>query len=198
MKLLAFGDIHANTPAIKHLASTIKKHQPDLLICHGDISIFENHLQTTLKKLALFKKQLLIIHGNHESEQQLSSACKRYPDITFLHKKIKTINNIVFIGYGGGGFSRTDPGFEQFIKKNEQKIKDKNIVLITHGPPYTTKLDTLNNEHVGCQSYTAFIRKHPTTVLALSGHIHENFGAQDTLGTTMLLNPGPYGKIIEL
>jgi len=34
--------------------------------------------------------------------------------------------------------------------------------------------------------------------LALSGHLHENFGAKGRLGKTILLNPGPYGTMIEV
>lgn len=197
MKLLAFTDIHASNKAIKELTKKIKKYEPDILICCGDISIFEHHLENTLKKLAELGKPLIIIHGNHEREDLLKKACAKYKNVEFLHKKIKKIGNVLFVGYGGGGFSRIDEGFEQFVRNITKKIKKDKIVLLTHGPPYGTKLDYIYQHHAGCMSYRKFILKNKNTILALSGHLHETTCAKDKLNNALLLNPGPFGMVIE-
>lgn len=198
MNLLAFTDIHASNKAIKELANKIKKHNPDILVCCGDISIFEHHLESTLKKLAGLAKPLIIIHGNHEREELLKKACAKYKNAEFIHKKTKKINDIVFVGYGGGGFSRIDEGFEQFIRNKTKNIKNNKIIFITHGPPYGTKLDYIYQHHAGCESYRKFITKNKNVILALSGHLHETTGAKDKLNNALLINPGPYGVIITL
>ena len=198
MKLLAFADVHASRKAIKYLAETVKKNNPDILVCCGDISVFEHGLEKTLKKLAQLGKPLLIIHGNHEREEKLRKECTKYANVEFIHKKTKQIGEVMFVGYGGGGFGIADKGFEQFARKITQKIKKEKIILITHGPPYGTTLDYIYQRHAGCTSYRKFITKHKNTILAISGHLHETIGTQDKLGKTLLLNPGPFGMVIQL
>jgi len=81
----------------------------------------------------------------------------------------------------------------------KEKITKKKIILITHGPPYKTKLDYIDylKEYVGCKSYTTFIKKYKP-ILALSGHIHETFGKKDKTGQTEIINPGANGMIIKI
>ena len=198
MKLLAFVDVHANTSALKRIEEQAKRHNPDLLVCCGDISIFEQNIDRIIEKLGAIKKPLLLIHGNHESENIVKKLCERYDNIFFLHKKTKEIGNFVFIGYGGGGFSQIDKGFEKFSKTIEKKIIGKKTVLLTHGPPYKTALDVVYDEHVGCMSYTKFIKANQNIVLSVSGHIHDTAGRKDKIGKTTIINPGPKGMIISI
>ncbi|MBI4141431.1 metallophosphoesterase family protein, partial [Candidatus Woesearchaeota archaeon] len=104
----------------------------------------------------------------------------------------------LFVGYGGGGFGNIDKGFETFTEKIQENIKNEKIILLTHGPPYGTKLDHIYKHYAGNISYRKFITKQKNTILAISGHLHETIGAQDQLGSTLLINPGPYGVVIEL
>src|SRR3989338_9859935 len=184
MKIFAFTDVHGNTKALKKIEATVKKQKPDLLVCCGDISIFDHYAERTLKKLASLHKPLFLIHGNHDSETKIEKLCKQYKNVSFIHKKIKMFGNLLFVGYGGGGFMRIDKEFEKFARKIEHKIKTENIILLTHGPPYKTRLDYIYGEHVGCVSFKKFIISHPKTILALSGHIHETAGAQDKIKKT--------------
>ena len=69
---------------------------------------------------------------------------------------------------------------------------------MTHGPPYGTLLDLIDDDHVGCQSYTSFIEKNKIP-LHLCGHLHENFKVIDEYKErTAIINPGPDGMIIEI
>lgn len=198
MKILAFADVHGSTTAFNKIDTAIKKYKPDILVCCGDVSIFEQHLDLIIKKIAAFGKQTLVLHGNHESAEIMKKLCARHENIIFMHKKIKEINEITFVGYGGGGFCQTDKEFEKFADAIENKIKGKTAVLLTHGPPHKTKLDKISDEHVGCKSFRKFITKNNNVILAISGHIHETAGKQDRIGNALLINPGPWGRIIEL
>lgn len=193
MKLLAFVDIHGSITALNRIEYLVKKHNPDILLCGGDVSIFEQYLGIILKKLASLKKPLYIIHGNHESENTMKKLCERHNNVFFIHEKIKEFDKFSLAGYGGGGFSQVDKRFEKFAKK----IHGKNMILMTHAPPYKTKLDHVHNTHVGCKSFRKFITTN-NVILAISGHIHETAGKQDKIGNTLLVNPGPFGVIIEL
>ncbi len=195
MKLLIFTDNHGSLTSINKVIK--KSKNIDLVIQAGDISVFEQNLDYLLKKISKIKQKILILHGNHESESMLRKECTFYDNIIFFHKKIKKINDILFIGYGGGGFSLRDKNFERFTRKNSKIIKkNKKIVLIIHQPPYGY-LDLVMKEHTGNKSFTDFIKKYQP-LLVVCGHLHENENQQKKLGKTLIINPGINGRIISL
>lgn len=197
MKILAFVDIHGSLHALKSLEATVKKEKPDLLINLGDYTIFEQDIEVLSAKLARIHPVQLLIHSNHESQDASAFMAKRH-GWTFLHKSTALVDDILFIGYGGGGFSTVDPAFERWSKTLKPKLKKaKKVVLLTHQPPHGTVLDHLWGAHVGNTSFTQFLKKHPVD-LALSGHIHETATKTGKLGKTTLCNPGPLGKVFEL
>ena len=199
MKILAFTDIHGSITKLKKLQQKVKKNKPDIILCLGDFTLFKHHIDNILRKINTFKTPTYIIPGNHETASILKKLCQKYKNLHFAHKKIIKIKQYTLVGFGGGGFSTTDKEFEKFIKANKKKITKKKIILITHGPPYKTKLDYIDylKEYVGCKSYTTFIKKYKP-ILALSGHIHETFGKKDKTGQTEIINPGANGMIIKI
>jgi len=199
MKILAFTDIHANKQAIRIIKEAIKKDKPDLVVCCGDISVFGRGLQDMLKAMDTFGLPVYLLHGNHDSLQTVKSYCTKTKQLTCIHSTLHWLGETLLLGWGGGGFSYTYPEFDAFVKKHEQDIKKaKHIMLITHAPPYGTKLDVVHAQHVGSKTFAKFIKKHKNAVLALSGHIHETFGKHEKLGKAVIVNPGPNGVLIEL
>ena len=200
MKLLVFTDIHTSTKAFVRLQKNIAKWKPDLLLCCGDFTVFGHDLHKTLKKLAGLKKPLLLIPGNHEDIKETRNACKMYKNIINIHGKQHKVGDVLFLGWGGGGFALVDREFELKAKQWENAVrKAAKVVLVTHGPPYNTNLDKIVGESCGCKSIAKFIKKFKNKLTyAFSGHLHENFNKEDQIGTCRLLNPGPYGKLIEL
>ena len=93
-----------------------------------------------------------------------------------------------------------DKHFNKVGKKFEKKVKkskDKKIILVTHAQPYKTKIDRIMDEPCGNKSIKKFILKvKPDLVIA--GHLHENAGKEDKIGKIKLINPGPFGKIINI
>ncbi|HLC98942.1 MAG TPA: metallophosphoesterase [Candidatus Nanoarchaeia archaeon] len=196
MKILAFVDTHGNNRALKSV--TEKAGSADILICAGDVSVFEQDLDKIMKKLDRIGKPVLIIPGNHESEKSLKSLCKKTKNIVYMHKGMLRLKDITFIGFAGDGFSLTDPEFERWGNKIQPHLKKKDkVVLITHAPPHKTKLDVIMGSHTGSKSIRKFIEK-VDLVLAIAGHIHENAGAEDMIKGTKVVNPGPYGKVYEV
>jgi Icc-related predicted phosphoesterase len=211
MKILAFTDIHGSSKHLGYISGhetlklldrfkkEIKEKKIGLVVCTGDFTLFGDHIELLLKKISQLGTEVLLIHGNHEDEIEVKVLSKRYPNIEFLHKKMKRIGDYVFIGYGGGGFAKRDPEFVHTMKKLTEKLsKNDKIVLLTHGPPFGTKIDQRPGYgHVGNQDYREFIEKH-NVVLALSGHIHEGFGKQQKIGKALVMDAGPEGKILTL
>ncbi len=200
MKILAFTDLHLSSVAFKKIKSKVKKQKPDLLVCAGDVSIFEQGLNFILNKLNKLKKKTLMLHGNHETDKVLRKLCKKYKNIIFVHKKQYRQGNHIFLGYGGGGFSLTEPDFYKTGKKFQKIIKNnknKKIIFITHAAPYRTKLDLIVGSHCGNKTLKHFIIRNKID-LYICGHLHENFGKKDKIKGTEIINPGPYGKIIKI
>ena len=199
MKILAFTDIHGSLHAIKRIEQKVKSQNPDLLVCAGDISIFEHGIIGILRRLNRLNREIVMIHGNHEDDSTFRKLQTLFKNIIFIHKKHFIKGNLLFIGYGGGGFSIVDKEFEKIgNSKFKQTIKnnhDKKIVLVTHAPPYRTKLDKLVDGHCGNKSIKQFVEKSKIEYL-ICGHLHENFGKEDKIGKTKIINPGPFGKII--
>ena len=196
MKLALFTDPHESLVAIKEVEK--KAAHADLIVCAGDISIFEQELEAFLTRINKMGKTVLLIHGNHEGFHITETLCQGLKNLVFIHKKLHRIGNYVFIGFGGGGFDDFDPDFEKFIEKNRAKLHPSDrLVLVTHGPPYGTKLDLIGKRHCGNKSYTKCI-KELQPVLYVCGHFHETFGVKDKLGKTILINPGPKGELVEI
>ena len=72
MEILAFVDAHGSLSALRELKK--KAARADLLVCAGDISIFEHGLVRLLYELNKINKPVLIIHGNHETEEILKKS----------------------------------------------------------------------------------------------------------------------------
>jgi hypothetical protein len=198
MKLLAFVDVHGNKRALKSIISKSKKKNPDLLICAGDISLFGRDLKKIISQFKKLDKPLIILPGNHEEGENLRKICSKFKFIIYLHKASYKINDYLFFGYGGGGFSMKDKGFERLSEKFRKTIKKEKVILVTHAPVYRTRLDIIPGlGHRGNKSIRRFVKK-VKPVLVICGHFHENNGVVDTLGKTIIMNPGPYGKIIKV
>lgn len=197
MKILAFVDTHGNKASLHRLVE--KSKDVDIMACAGDISNWGEHLEELIKILEKASKPLLIIPGNHETAKQIKQLTKKFSFVIPIHKGSYQVDKYIFFGYGEGGFSQEDSTLKKIKEKFKETLeKDLKVILVTHAPPYGTKLDFLiQSDHVGCKTITEFITEiHPR--LAISGHLHENFGKKDIINKTLLINPGPEGKIINI
>ena len=197
MKFLLFSDVHDDIKQTKKLLQRAHEKKVDIIIVPGDFTEFDTGLRRMLKMFNETKVPVYVLHGNHENLEKLESTIKDYPNLTLFHKDHFIVDDIVFLGYGGDGFSRQDSEFRKIARTWYGKFKDKRVVLITHGPPYKTKLDKLKAGHVGNMDYRIFIER-IKPLMAISGHLHDTMGEQDEIGDTILLNPCWEGVIIEL
>jgi len=203
MKILAFTDIHGDPRFIDKLLARIKKEKPDAIVCAGDISNFSTGIRGILKKFDI-GIPFLIIPGNHETPEEIQVYSKEFKSIKDIHLKHFILDNLFFVGCGGGGFTERHAEFEQSEKKFSESIKKLKlqdhkykVILVTHQPPYRTKLDKIYGEYSGSKSIRKFIEKNQPAY-CICGHIHENEGKRDKIGSTIIINPGPEGRIIEI
>ena len=201
MKIFAIVDLHSDLEQLDKVIKKIKREKPDVIVSGGDLSIFGTNHEIILIQLDSLEIPFLAIHGNHEDVEDMKIAEKSLSNLTQIHAKGNVIDDVLFLGYGDGGFLVEDyrlekliPKFEKLIKKN----KDKKIVLVSHGPPYGTKTDMKSkDDHVGSKTLREFIKKYKPDVV-ITGHIHECDGRSDRIGNTRIINPGYKGKFIEI
>jgi len=196
MKILAFTDMHGNKNALRKIIKRSKKEDIDLIVCAGDFTIFSGGVDEILSRLNKIGKPVLLIHGNHEDDSDLRRICGKMKNCHFIHNKVFRIKEYVFIGWGGGGFSYIDRGLEKKISKFKKIGKNKKVIVVTHAPPYKTKIDKIYKEYAGNKTIRKLIES-VKPILAISGHLHECVG-EDKIGKTKVINPGYRGKVISI
>jgi len=196
MKILAFSDTHSDASAVSRLASRAKSEGVDVLLCAGDISEFGENIRALFKILDI-GLPMIYIPGNHEDEG--ADMSKGFKYVKNIHKKSLVIGNVLFLGCGGGGFSKYFTPFERLIPAFKQAVAKHSgpAILVTHAPPYKTKLDAMGRMDVGAEPIRRFISDIQPSY-AISGHIHENASKKDKIGKTILINPGKNGVVIEV
>lgn len=199
MDLLVFVDLHGSKEALKVVLEKAK--DVDLVVCAGDLSEWGQGTDAIIYKFEKEKIPMLVIPGNHEFDEELMEICRKCKYVVDIHRAHYEVGEYFFFGYGGGGFALESKEFERlseaFIKQTKDR-KDKKVILVTHGPPYGTKVDFIPGlGHRGCKSIRNFIEKHQP-LLNICGHLHETVNAKDRIGKTIIINPGPEGKIIKI
>jgi Icc-related predicted phosphoesterase len=156
MKIYVFTDPHGNTKALSQMQKNVKSEKPDLLICTGDLTIFESNMKKLLKEIEKLKVPTLMLHGNHETEESLRKTCEKLQHITFLHKELFEMKGYTFAAYGGGGFDQKDTELEQQFK-TWKNLNWKKTIFLSHAPPYKTAMDDVGefDEALACRQQIA-------------------------------------------
>ena len=150
MKIFAFVDLHGRRTALKKIVARANKPDIDLVVNAGDLTIFGDKLNAIARELSRIKKPIIMIPYNHETDEQILKVCKKYFNMIYLQKRWLRKKEYLFMGYGGGGFAFIDKKFEKTASKFKKLIKkgDK-VILVSHAPPYGTKVDKIGREHCG-------------------------------------------------
>ncbi|MCK9317560.1 metallophosphoesterase [Methanoculleus sp.] len=195
--VLLLADLHGNYGKLDAFLS----YDYDAVIIAGDITNF-GPLEPVDSVLSNFEVPCFAIPGNCDP-REIVDVLER-SDAVCLHNSWIALGKITLAGLGGSNQTPFGTPFELTEKEIDGELTrivnhmDKNIhnVLISHAPPYGA-LDSIGEEHVGCQS----IRKHMTRFdLVCCAHIHEARGIAEIDGVTVV-NPGPasegYGALIH-
>lgn len=147
------------------------------------------------------------------SKDSLESTIKNLKNVTLIDYSSKKFRNFSVYGVGCKVLTPKAPDDmltylywknlrEKELKKLRQfftKQKTKQVILLTHDPPYGTKLDKITwkkspryGEHVGTDQVKYFVKKHHP-LLWVCGNIHEGRGMMK-IGRTVVVNTG-YGRI---
>ncbi|MHC1604906.1 MAG: metallophosphoesterase [Candidatus Methanofastidiosia archaeon] len=192
---MAVSDIHGRT--IGKMEKIAQDY--DLLLIAGDITHFGGYAEAKniLDSLAA-NNCIAAIYGNCDHKEvgnYLNDAG------ISVHAKTKEAGGHYITGFSGAPKSPFNtPG-----EFNDKEIGSGIIpadpareIVLTHVPPYDTKVDLTGPGHIGSRSLRSYIEKYQP-ILNICGHVHEARG-HDLIGRTQIINPGPYylGYYVEI
>lgn len=197
IRIFIFSDGHGKLENLAAVRDIIEG--TDLVLFAGDFTKFNkpDTGEPYFQLLADCKKPMFSVLGNCD-----------YPELLQLTKQnkcsvdgcVKNFGDLFITGSGGGSkftgttpYERTDEELRSDLAAAEKKlqageIKANRLIVMTHNPPFDTKLDKVPMAHVGSKLLRSFTETYEP-LLHISGHIHESVGV-DKIGKTVLVNPG--------
>ena len=191
MRILAITDTHGDLDSLEKAIRAAG--MVDAILVLGDVGVTRTAIRRVYRRLSETGIRTYVIHGNHEDEDVAHEVASEY-GLRFVHRGTDPLDDFVVIGYGGDGFSLERDDLDSFSSALPGDIAHRCIVM-THAPPSNTVLDDLDGDHVGDASVRRLIER-TKPLVALSGHLHENFHEGGTLGDTIIANPGDTGTLV--
>lgn len=172
-----------NLRSMRYVIKELDKLQKPVYIVPGNCDFTELRI----------KKKVLKEYGLSGKYQTMQEMIKKTKNLKLLfHSRIK-LKEVDLIGFSIYSYLKNPL---KVLKKLFSKSKRKTL-LLTHEPPYKTKLDKVNNpkspmngKHVGVKIYNTIDKKYKP-LLHICGHIHEAQG-KTRIGNTIVINTG-YG-----
>lgn len=191
MRILAFSDIHNDWHTLRYLAAE----RANLYLCAGDLTYSERGIEKAANILSPINDRLFIVPGNNERPKTLEQL---FPNA--IHGRVIEFEGLRIGGFGGSKITPWNTPCEwedDYAFKILEKLGETDI-FIAHSPPSNTGLAlTSAGIDVGSEAIRWYIEKYQPKY-AVVGHVHERAGLVETIGKTVVLNPGPKGKLFEI
>jgi uncharacterized protein len=198
VKLLAFSDLHRDLDQAAQLVE--RSREADVVIGAGDFASIHKGLEEAIDALEPIAVPTVLVPGNNETEDALRTACENWEGATVLHGQGTEIDGTQFYGLGAGvPITPWDWSFDLDDEQAAERLAGcpEGAVLVIHSPPKGHCDASSGGDHLGSQAILEAIEaKRPR--LAVCGHIHEAWGAEDEIGPTKVINLGPSGRLIDL
>ena len=158
------SDIHASPAPLKEALSIFRKHDVDIILCPGDVAGYGNELDETVQ--LLIESQCKTVLGNHEIWYMEKNRSEESPVYQYLQSLPRTL---------------------------ELDIENKRILMVHAHPPdsYSGGIRLLdqdgNLDPVLLSQWSEKLANIEYDVVIV-GHTHQVYA--ETLGTTLLVNPG--------
>jgi putative phosphoesterase len=208
MRIIAITDVHGRLNQALKMAENVKREGVKAILLAGDLSRYKSieEAYEILKALTSVGVKVFYVPGNMDDPKICEEV--NVENAICIHEKTVEFEGYVIAGMGGAlkgpfntPFELSEEQILEILKKLMDKIESgKRAILVTHNPPYNTKVDELGfGEHVGSRSLRMIIEKYKP-ILNVCGHIHEARGMDNVYGT-IVVNPGPlmygYYSIID-
>ncbi|MBI2663500.1 metallophosphoesterase [Candidatus Woesearchaeota archaeon] len=200
MRILAAGDIHGDSLLAKRLAERAEKEKADLVILCGDITDSFQKTEGLIGPFLKKKKKVLLIPGNHDGFATADFLAELY-GVKNIHGYSVKYEDIGIFGCGGANIGveqLQEDDIYDILKKGFDKIKElKKKIMVTHVHPSNTKIEKFSQFVPGSEGVERALKKLKPDIL-LCSHVHEAEGIEEKLGSTLVINVGRSGKIIDI
>jgi uncharacterized protein len=199
-KVMAVSDIHGDSGLAKKLAKKAKEENVDIVILAGDLTWLDTEMKDIVKPFQDIGKEVLLIPGNHETNDTIDSIASAYAKTKNIHGYSIKKNDVGIFGAGydtsTGPFWIEEKELFEKLKKGHSKIKnlDKKI-MVAHTHHEGSKAEKLGWQ--GSQALKKAVKEFKPDIL-ISGHIHEAGGLQEKIGKTKVFHVGRKAKIFEI
>lgn len=199
MRLFACSDIHLRLNLLEDALRDSRN--ADLAVCLGDITVFNKGLEAALENVRRLNEHVMIIPGNNEPSRLLEEKAVE-KGMMFMHGRKVFFKGFTFAGIGGSLYTPFKTPFEMGEEDFKQILAEfkgsRNLILLSHSPPFNTALDlTSSGEHIGSLELRKFIEEE-APIICLCGHVHERAGVSEKIGSTLVVNPGARGMLLEV
>lgn len=188
MKFLVFTDLHQKVSVVDKINEMVRRHGAEFVVCLGDVTDLGT-CDDAVAILSAIESEVYVIPGNCDPldfPQAVSAVA------TDMHGRAVDIGGYRLVGLGGSNITIFQTPFEleeDDITDGLEGNCEEGMILMTHAPSYGILDHIPGGQSVGSPAIRALVdRWHP--ILAMSGHIHEDFGVVEENGT-VFLNPGP-------
>jgi Icc-related predicted phosphoesterase len=173
----------------------------DMVVGAGDFCICRQGLPEIVDALAGIDKPTVLVPGNSESAEELTSACRNWKNAHVLHGTGVTIEGIPFFGIGGGIPVTPFGSWSYDFTEDEASVLLRDCpvggVLVSHSPPRGLLDISSDGRHLGSRAVRETVEK-KKPALVVCGHIHGSSGQSHRLGESLVINAGPGGIIHDL
>jgi uncharacterized protein len=190
-RFVTFPDIHDKPKQLKQIRHVLI--DADAVLLAGDMT--NGNVENLIKLLDMvgqYNEQIYAVCGNMDTVQMNMMMARKGISI---HRKHALLDGIAILGCGGalpyyGKHVFSEEELAGFLDDSLEAVpEDMPKILVCHQPPYDTKVDITNGQHVGSKAVREFIER-VQPLICFSGHIHSATGI-DRLGKTQLINSGP-------
>ncbi|MGZ9809495.1 metallophosphoesterase family protein [Pseudoroseicyclus sp. H15] len=187
MKVLAASDLHGDLAAARAIVEAAPK--ADLVLIAGDLAHAEDGLGPIMEVLAPLGDKALLVPGNAETLDDLRAATS----LTVLHGEEIERAGLIVVGLGGavpplglaGSWDVSEAEAEQLLAPY-----DTCDILLTHAPPKGVADSPSAGGHVGSDALHEAVERMQPGLMAF-GHVHDCWGQEGTIGTSLCRNLGP-------
>ena len=199
MKFLVITDLHQKTENIPWINGLVEEYRPEAILCLGDVTDMGTG-DMAADIISKIDCRVYCLPGNCDA-RDLPEKISRVA--TDMHGKSAEIGGVYIAGLGGPNITIFNTPFELSEEEIDAKLRPisrPGMVLMTHAPSYDIFDHIPNGTPVGSPAIRKIVEEFKP-VLALSGHIHEDFGVEK-IGDTVFCNPGPakdkYAAVVEI
>ena len=198
MRILAFSDLHRDRSAARTIVE--RADEVDVVVGAGDFAVMRGGIRDTIDILRELTRPTVLVPGNGESDGELREACAGWAAAHVLHGTGVVIDGVDFFGIGAG-IPVTPFGSWSFDLTEEEAAGllegcPPGGVLVSHSPPWG-HVDESAGAHLGSRAVLEAVERASPRLL-VCGHVHACWGQRSRAGSTLVLNAGPAGHILEL